>query len=213
MPLLVLLVSLVAPNAGCSFLLKRTYKEAKGATAKAAEVPGTLTTDFKAFKGLQVETPETELDGLVVKDFLDSVKPMLVTHLAMPEEGEEVPAVFPGGEPVLTISPKIMWYHERGGAGGILGSDSFAVGLFRLSAGGSEVARVQVVTKSGASRTEPPDMAEAMAKGLKRYIVRVRDGISEEDQEKAEGDRDKKRQEREEQREKESRQEPDSEGA
>ncbi len=193
---LALLLASTLPGTGCSFLLKRTYKEAKGAGAKAADVPGTVQTDFREYKGVQIEAPRSELGDLVVPAFLDSVKPMLVAQLTQPSEDGEVPAVFPGGEPVLTVTPQIMWYHERGGAGGILGSDSFAIGLFRLSANGTEVGRVQVVTKSGASRTEPPDMAEAMAKGLRRYIVRVRDGISEEDQEKAEKDREKKNEER-----------------
>lgn len=188
---------LLACNAGCSHIIKRSFKEAKGAKAQAIEVPGTLTTDFSDFKAVEVGEPGNRLGGLVLVDFYHSLRPMLVKYLAQ-EEG----CPFPGGSgsgaasgPVLRVDSDIMWYHDRGGGlAAVLGKDSFAIGLFTLSYNGEEVGRVQVVTKSGASRTEAPDMAEAMARGLARFIVRVRDGISEDDQEKAEREREKQRQ-------------------
>ncbi len=197
--LLAVLALALSLNAGCSHIIKRSLKEAKGATAKAAEVPGTLITDFSAFAAVEVSEPQNRLGGLVNSEFIHALRPMLVRQLA-----EEEACPFPGGHrsdatgPMLHVETDIMWYHDRGGGlAAVLGKDSFAIALFTLSDGNAEVARVQVVTKSGASRTDSPEMAEELAKGLARFIIRVRDGISEEDQAEAEKERDKRRQERE----------------
>jgi hypothetical protein len=54
-----------------------------------------------------------------------------------------------------------------------MGSDSYAVVLFWLSAEGAPAGRVQVVTKEAASRTGATDVAKSMAKELARFFDKL----------------------------------------
>lgn len=160
------LSSLLFLNTGCMTAAKRVLKEGKGASSKAEPVPGTAGGSFARYKSVQIVPPRTNLGGLVSSEF----KSHLVT--AMREElVNDEDAMFKGGSPTLTIEPEIMWYH-RGGIGGVM-PEKFVVALFWLKEGNSEVGRVQIVTKSEATRTGDDDLAESMAAGLAKFFGKV----------------------------------------
>jgi len=154
-------------TAGCSptTIATRALKEVQGATSKAQPVPGTSARGFGQYQGVDIKSPRSDLGSLVDRRFNASLPAELRRHLTT-EKG----APFAGGSPVLTIEPEIIWYHEAGGLGGILGSDSYAVGLFWLSAADAPLGKVQVVTRSAATRTGPEDMAKSMAKELAEFF-------------------------------------------
>lgn len=166
---IVLFGSLLVAGPGCGTALKRGFKEFKGAGSKAAEVPGIRSGGFAQYKGVTIGQPRSDLGRLVDSKFTVALPGAMRKALTTGEK-----PLFRGGSPTLTIDPEITWYHESGGLGGILGSDSFAVALFWLSDGGTPLGKVQVVTKSGASRTGEADMAKSMAKGLARWFKKQR---------------------------------------
>lgn len=150
-------------NTGCGpgSLAKGAFKQVRGAHSKAIEVPGTLAGNFSEYKGVTISTPRTELGRLVPTKFSNTLPDALRKYLS-----EKDGAMFPGGSPTLTIDPQILWFHKAGGLKEMLGSDSYAVVLFRLSSGGVPKGRVQVVTKEAAAVTDEDDMAKSSAKEL-----------------------------------------------
>lgn len=154
---------------GCSTIVKRGAKEMMGASSEAQPIPGTAASGFTRFGGVDIATPKTDLGTLVDARFKSSLTRELRNALTRGEE-----PVFVGGTPILSIEPEITWYHKSGSLGGIMGSDSFAVVLFWLKADGADMGRVQVVTKSEASRTGPEDLAKSMAEGLAKYFKKQR---------------------------------------
>ncbi len=68
-----------------------------------------------------------------------------------------------------------MWFHEASALGSIVGSDSYAVVLFKLRDGGTGVGRLQIVTSSAASRTGHADMASSMAGELADWFEEKRE--------------------------------------
>ncbi|MBN2563634.1 MAG: hypothetical protein JXQ75_22165 [Phycisphaerae bacterium] len=166
---LTILVSTVVGSSGCGTAAKRVLKEVQGASSEARAVPGTHTATLATYQAVKIDNPRSDLGGLVDSRFSGVLLGALRGALT---EGEE--PVFRGGSPVLEIQPEITFYSEAGGLGSILGSDSYAVVLFWLSADGAPVGKVQVVTKSGASRTGEADMAKSMADGLAGFMKKHR---------------------------------------
>ncbi len=166
---LTMLVSVLVVSSGCGTVAKRALKEVKGAGSKAVSVPGTSTSQFSRFSGVKISQPRTDLGGLVDRKFSSALTVALKTSLVSGKD-----PVFHGGSPALEIEPEITWYNEAGGLGGLLGSDSYAVVLFWLSSEGAPVGKVQVVTKSGASRTSEGDMAKSMAGELAKFFKKGR---------------------------------------
>jgi hypothetical protein len=160
--------SLLLGASGCTTPLKRGFKEFKGASSKAKVIPGTLTNALSQCRGVRIGRPRSDLGGLVDSRFAGALTRAL--HEAL-TKGDE--PVFPGGSPTLEIDPEITWFHKSGVLGGIVGSDSYAVVLFWLSADGAPAGRVQVVTKEAASRTGATDVAKSMAKELARFFDKL----------------------------------------
>jgi len=162
-------VSILVCTSGCSTVAKRALKEVAGAGSKAVSVPGTSTSQFSRFNSVKITPPRTDLGGLVDRKFSSALAGALRSELVSGKD-----PVFHGGSPVLDIDPEITWYSESGGLGGLLGSDSYAVALFWLSSEGAPVGKVQVVTKSGASRTGEAEMAKSMAGELAKFLKKGR---------------------------------------
>lgn len=148
---------------GPGMVVKRVFAEAKGASSEATVIPGSVHSRFKAYRGVDVAVPRTQLGGLVTTDFQAALRQQLRQRLANEDD-----APFPGGEPHLTIQSQVMWYDGEGG--GLLGSDAYAVVLFELFDGEKRLGKVQVVTKSAASRTDDESMAKSMAKELAEWF-------------------------------------------
>jgi len=162
---LLLPFTLLLCGSGCTTIAKRFCYEAKGAGSRAYTVPGAATDRFAEFHSVELLPPVTELGGLVPQSFTKALRFRLAQRLAQDED-----APFHGGEPSLTIEPRIYWYH-KGGVGGIF-PEKHAVVLFFLRAAGQEIGRVQVATKSQASRTDDDELAESMARELAEYFNR-----------------------------------------
>ncbi len=170
---LVLFSGLMLLNVGCGTVLKRTWTEVKGASGKAVPVPGLSRASLANYNGVQIGRLRTDLGGLVSAEYRSALPSALRARLTQPREDK--PAIFRGGSPVLTINPEIAFYSRPGALGGMLGNDSYAVVLFWLEGGGGPIGKVQVVAKSGASRTGAADLADATAKGLAKYLGGNRD--------------------------------------
>lgn len=148
---------------GCSpaSMATRAIKEIKGASSEVREIPGTVTGGFDHFKGATISPLRNELGGLVSEEFTSSLPGMLHEFLL-----EEEKAPFPGGSPKLTIEPQMQWFREASGMGKLFGSDSYVVVLFKLSADGVELGKLEVATKEAAARSGRLAMAKSMAKEL-----------------------------------------------
>lgn len=156
----------IAGNTGCAgAMAKRALSEVVGASSKARAVPGMSTAKLGQFKGVKINAPHSDLGGLVSSKFALALPGALREALTT---GKDAP--FPGGSPALEIDPEITFFSEKGALGDLFGSDAYAVVLFALIADGTVVGKVQVVTKSAASRTGDDDMAKSMAKGLAQFF-------------------------------------------
>lgn len=163
--LLTITTCCVLTQTGCGpgMVVKRFISEAKGASSEATIVPGTVNSRFNTYRGVHIEVPRTQLGRLVTTDFMAALREHLRERLVKEDD-----APFPGGEPHLTLQPRVMWYDGEGG--GLLGSDAYAVVLFELLDGENMLGKVQVVTKSAASRTDDAAMAKSMAKELAEWF-------------------------------------------
>lgn len=155
---------------------KRAVKEIRGARSKAQVVPGTVSDDFARFQGVLISPPHSELGGLVSPEYIAELHAALKQHLRTRED-----APFPGGKPILEIDPQVHWYQSAGGLGGLMGSDSFAVVLFKLRGAGADLGSVQVVTKDAALHVHERGMAESTSKALAKWFRKIRDEVSSED--------------------------------
>lgn len=164
-----LLCGLLLGASGCGTAAKRVFTEVKGASSKATPVPGIVSSELVQYRGVTVGTPRTDLDVLVDRKFMSALPGAVRDALTT---GEEI--LFPGGSPTLNIDPEVTWYYEATGVGDILGSDSYAVVLFWIETDGKPLGKVQLVTKSGASRIDEADMAASMAKGLAKFFKKGR---------------------------------------
>lgn len=162
---LFMLAGLTVSQAGCLRAAQRTLTEAKGAEAEITIVPGTSIANFNAYDDVSVSAPRTRLGSLVPSSLSSTLPGALKAALTT---GEKAP--FSGGGNNFSISGEVMWYHERGGLGVITGSKSYAVVLLDLQDGGQALGRLQVVASSGASRTGPEDMAEAVAEAVAEWF-------------------------------------------
>ncbi|MFQ5430302.1 MAG: hypothetical protein ACE5E1_08345 [Phycisphaerae bacterium] len=158
-------VLMIGSGCGAGTVAKRVLKEVVGASSKAAVVPGTVSGNLSRFKDVQLKPPRTDLGGLVSAKFKGALPGQLRRYLGPGEKGP-----FPGGTPKLTIEPVIQWYYDAGGFNELLGSDSFVVVLFHLSADGQALGKVQLVTKNAASHTNETDLAKSMAKELAHWF-------------------------------------------
>jgi len=147
----------------------RAIKEIRGATSHIQEVPGTVTGRFDRYEGVKITPIRSELDGLVSEKFTSTLPAAMRKYLI-----EEKDAPFQGGSPALTIEPQVQWYHEASGAGKLLGSDSYAVVLFKLSADGAALGKLQVATKEAAATAGRKAMAKSMAKKLAHWFTKRR---------------------------------------
>ncbi|MEK6644684.1 MAG: hypothetical protein AABZ08_12340 [Planctomycetota bacterium] len=152
---------LLVTGTGCGTMVKRTLAEAKGASSKADPIPGTGGASFARFGTVNIETPRTELGGLVPSEF----NSMLVSELRKTLTQGKDP-VFKGGSPALTIEPHVMWFNKSGSAF----PHKYAVVLFYFKGDGADLGKLQIVTKSEASGTGADDLAEDMAKELAGYF-------------------------------------------
>jgi len=160
-----MLAGLAVSQTGCLRAAQRTLTEAKGAEAEITIVPGTSIANFNAYGDVSVSAPRTRLGSLVPASLSSTLPGALKAALTT---GEKAP--FTGGGKNFSISGEVMWYHERGGLGVITGSKSYAVVLLDLQDGGQGLGRLQVVASSGASRTGPEDMAEAVAEAVAEWF-------------------------------------------
>lgn len=162
-------------NVGCGTAIKRTFTEIKGAGAKAQEVPGTSTAALRQYGGVKVNAPHSDVSRLVDPGFASALPGAVREKLTQRDENQkDKPPIFSGGPPILELDPEITFYSRPGSLGEILGSDSYAVVLFWLKADGTDVGKIQVVAKSGASRTGPDDLARASADGLAKFFKKHR---------------------------------------
>lgn len=167
---------LILCGTGCSTLVKRSVKEVRGAQSEVEIVPGTVSQDFSRFQGAHVSPPRSELGSLVPPEYTSALQAFLADFLT---NGDDAP--FTGGKPALEIDPQIQWYHHAGGLGSILGSDSYAVVLLHLRGEGSELGRLQLVTKNAAMHVKEEGMAESAAKELAKWFSKIREnGLPEE---------------------------------
>lgn len=162
-------VSLIQTS-GCSWMARRTFREAKGASAELTPVDVSGAGNFSNIAGVQASAPRSRLGNLVPGEFISTFPTACRKHLV---DGKDAPLAG-AGQP-LQIGSEVMWYHHRKGIGVVTGEKSYAVMLLDLSAGGRNLGRVQIVASSGASRTDAADMADAMAEELADWI-RVRQG-------------------------------------
>lgn len=142
-------------------MAKRTLKEFSGASSDAEAVPGSGGGNFARFAGIQIAAPRTDLGGLVSQGFHSQLSAALRERLISVED-----APFKGGSPYLSLEPQVMYYHRGGG----LFPDKLAVVLFWFKADGTDLGRVQIATRSEASRTGDADLADSMAKELVDYF-------------------------------------------
>lgn len=159
-------------GSGCSpaSMATRAIKEIKGASSEIREIPGTVTGGFDRFNGATISPLRNELGGLVSEQFTSSLPVMLHKYLI-----EEKKAPFHGDSPRLTIEPQMQWFRETSGIGKLFGSDSYAVVLFKLSADGTELGKLEVATKEAAARSGRKAMAKSMAKKLAHWFQERRD--------------------------------------
>jgi len=169
---LLILSGLLISQTGCGTALKRTWTELKGAEARAKGVTGAAPSGLARFRGVRIMPVRTHLAGLVDTTYKATLPSALKARLTRRDDDHK--PVFPGGSPVLTLDPEITFYSEPGAVGGLFGSDAYAVVLFWLKADAADIGRIQVVSKSGASRTGPDDLAQATAKGLAHYLRKHR---------------------------------------
>lgn len=192
--LLVCLASLLAMNTGCMTAAKRVLKEAQGATSKSRTVPGSSREQYRSFGAVSVGAATTEVEPLVSPEFMKALRIELVNQLT----GGDKPLFRKSDEPSLSIDARVMWYHKPGALGDILGTYSYTVVVYTISSEGRILDRVQIVTKSAASRTDDSDMAASSAKELVEWFGARRDGKYEEDEEaNARKDEDRRRREKE----------------
>lgn len=156
-------------GSGCSptSMATRAIKEIKGASSEIREIPGTVTGRFDRFKGASISPLQNELGDLVSEQFTSSLPAMLHKFLI-----EEKKAPFHGDSPKLTIEPQMQWFREASGAGKLFGSDSYVVVLFKLSADGTKIGKVEVATKEASSMAGRRAMAKSMAKKLADWFMK-----------------------------------------
>jgi hypothetical protein len=178
-----LFIALIIPflaTTGCMTAAKRVLNEAKGATSKSRTVAGGSRDKYKTYQSITVSPATSEIEPLVSQEFLRALPIELVNMLTTGDE----PLFKKTGEPVLNIDSRVMWYHQPGGMGDILGSSSYTVVLYTLTSNGNALDKVQIVTKSAASRTEDGDMAKSSAEELIKWFEARGKGEYEEDEEK-----------------------------
>ncbi|HWL92021.1 MAG TPA: hypothetical protein VNT79_00675 [Phycisphaerae bacterium] len=159
-------------STGCEFAAKRVFKEARGARTKGMTLPRGSRTTYKEFRGVTVKEPDSDVEPLVSRTFIRAL-PIELRRQLTSVSG----AMFRRkGDPDLEIAAKVLWYYEAGGLGGLIGSNSYAVVLYTLSAGGQTLDQIQMVTKSAATRTGDDDMARSSVKGLVNWLQARREG-------------------------------------
>jgi hypothetical protein len=165
LPLTVLFL-VVAGNSGCvTTVAKRALSEVAGASAKATPVPGAAMSKIGQCQGVKINPAHSDLGGLVSSRFSSALAGALREALVTGKD-----AAFTGGSPAMEIDPAVTFYSEAGGLSELMGSDSYAVVLYTLSADGAPFGKVQVVTKTAAARTGDEDLAKASAKGLAQFF-------------------------------------------
>lgn len=155
-------------NTGCMTMAKRTLKEAKGASSDSEIVPGTGGANLAKYTGAQIAAPRTEAGGLVSTEFKSELTTALRKFLITEDE-----APLKGSSPMVSIEPVVQWYH-RGGVGGLM-PEKYAVVMYYLKENGSEVGRVQIVTKSEAARTGDESLAESNAEELASFFKKQKE--------------------------------------
>ena len=155
------LTALLFAGSGCMSIASRAFEEAQGVSSDFEQVPGTGGGSFARFAGVKIAPPRSELGGLVNPTFTSALTTQLRKQLT---QGKDAP--FHGGSPALTIEPQIQWFHK----GGAIMPEKFAVVLYYLKGEGEDLGRVQVITKSEATRTGDDDLAESSAKELAKYF-------------------------------------------
>ncbi|MBX3394708.1 MAG: hypothetical protein KF841_05030 [Phycisphaerae bacterium] len=176
---LICLALFMAMNTGCMTAAKRVLKEAQGATSKSRTVPGSSRDQYRSYGAVSVSPATTEVEPLVAPEFMKALRIELVNQLT----GGDKPLFRKSDEPALNIDARVMWYHKPGALGDILGTYSYTVVVYTMSIEGRILDRVQIVTKSAASRTDDSDMAASSAKELVEWFGARREGEFEEDEE------------------------------
>ena len=146
---------------GCGTVVKRTVGEVKGAGSDATSVPGSGGENYGRFHSVEIQPTVTEGGGLVPAEFRSMLTTALRKELT---QGKE--PVFSGGSPAITIEPHVMWFNKSNP----LMPNKYVVVLYYIRGDGSELGKVQVVTKSEATGTGVEDLAESSAKEMARYF-------------------------------------------
>ncbi len=158
-------------STGCMTAAKRVLKEAKGASSKSQTFPDSSRNTYQSYKGVTVAQPTSDVSPFVSREFTAALRRELIEQLTKAEE-----PVFRSGEPSIQIEPKVLWFHATSGMGDLLGSDSYSVVLYTISADGKPLDRVQIVTKSAAARTGDDDLAKSNVEELVGWFEARKEG-------------------------------------
>ncbi|UCG32204.1 MAG: hypothetical protein JSU68_11115 [Phycisphaerales bacterium] len=162
---LVVLAVLLMANTGCTTVLKRGYKEAKGASGKVREIKAPTQADLRTYRSVRAGTVTNEIGIVCNPGMLSGLK----TYL--PAEFAEMKDLFPGGDPALTVDVAIQYAQKGGGVKAAIGSDQYLISRVKIHGrDGSTVGDLILIGHSEAMRTSDEDLAKAAAHELATYL-------------------------------------------
>jgi hypothetical protein len=162
---LVVLAVLLMANTGCTTVLKRGYKEAKGAGGKVREIKAPTQADLRTYKSIRAGTVTNEIGKVCNPGMLSGLKTYLPAELAKMKD------LFPGGDPALTIDVAIHYAQKGGGVKAAIGSDQYLISRAKIRGqDGSTVGDLILIGHSEAMRTSDEDLAKAATEELAKYL-------------------------------------------
>jgi hypothetical protein len=184
-PLLTAAAVTLAAASGCGTILKRTYYEARGASAKVLQrdegVDPTKHLDLTAYDAIHVGRIENQALGLLPPNFERDLRAAIVTAV------EKSDKIGTKGDNPLTVDINLVHYENPGVLSEVVSPFHIGVALLTLKdKSGHEIARLTLVGKSKAARSAPRDVADAMGARLVKYVTGEPDEEEKEKQEKAE---------------------------
>jgi hypothetical protein len=165
---LVVLAVLLMANTGCTTILKRGYKEAKGAGGKVREIKAPTQAELRTYKSIRV--------GTIGNDIGQVCNPGMLTGLQtyIPAELAKMKDLFPGGQPTLTVDVAVQYAQKGGGIKAAIGSDQYLISRVKLlGTDDSTVGVLILIGHSEAMRTSDEDLAKAAAVELAKYLRQV----------------------------------------
>jgi len=152
-------------SSGCSWIARKSYKESVGAQSECHVITIPPSGGMRGYGGYELAPVRSDLGGQVGGAFRSSLPISLRAALNNKKE-----PVFTGNGPKLTIEPCVTFFMMKGGLKQLIGMDSYAACVFFLREGKQEVARVEIVSRSGANHTDQADLARDMAKTLAEFL-------------------------------------------